>query len=114
VKWTGSFPWNWLVLAVIGYLAYVIEELVAGNLEGYLEKAQYLTERSPNFINGWRHLAAGFANLGRFEAAKSAVACALALIPTDTLTSIQESVPTTDPSARDRFIVGLRKAGYPE
>jgi adenylate cyclase len=95
-------------------LAYVIAELVADNPEGYLAKAKYLTERSPNFVIGWRHLAAGFANLGRFEEAKSAVASALALIPTDTLTSVRESVPVTDLSARDRYLIGLREAGYPE
>ena len=92
----------------------VIAALVADRPEEYFEHAKVLTERSPNFIPGIRHLAAANANLGRLEEAEIAVEKALNLVPNDTITSILESVPIADTAARDRYIDGLRKAGYPQ
>ncbi len=95
-------------------LAPVIAALVADRPEEYLEHAKVLTESSPNFIPGIRHLAAANANLGQLGEAHLAVEKALKLVPNDTIAIILESVPIADLSARNRYIDGLRKAGYPE
>ncbi|MEK9660240.1 MAG: hypothetical protein VW644_00630, partial [Alphaproteobacteria bacterium] len=95
-------------------LGFVIAALVAGDPEAYLGKAQHLTEDSPGFIPGWRHLVAAYANLDRLEEAKAAVTGALKLFPNDSIAAVLESVPVSDPGARERYIAGLRKAGYPE
>jgi TolB-like protein/Flp pilus assembly protein TadD len=95
-------------------LARVIAALVADRPEEYLEHAKQLTESSPNFIPGIRHFAAASANLGLLDEAKIAVEKALKLVPGDTIAIILASVPIVDTAARDRYIAGLRKVGYPE
>jgi adenylate cyclase len=95
-------------------LARVIAALVADRPEEYLAHAKRLTESAPNFIPGIRHFVAANANLGQLDQAKQAAERALKLVPSDTITSILASVPIVDSAARDRYIDGLRKAGYPE
>ena len=95
-------------------LARVIAALVADRPEEYLKHTKGLTEGAPNFIPGIRHFAAASANLGQLDEAKLAVEKALKLVPSDTITTILESVPIVDPVARKRYIDGLRKAGYPQ
>ena len=95
-------------------LARVISALVAGRDGDYLAEAQALSEGAPDFVGGWRHVAAACAIAGRADDARAAVARALALVPGDTIGNVAARVPIADPAARERHLDGLRRAGYPE
>jgi tetratricopeptide (TPR) repeat protein len=98
----------------IWYLARVISALVARQPDRYLEEAIELTEAVPNFVVGWRHLAAAYAMLNRLEDAAAAIRRVIELAPHDTIESARRNVPIVDAQARDLYFKALSKAGLPE
>jgi len=88
----------------------------SGKYEESLAWAKKMTESNPEFPTGWRHLVADYAQLGRLDEARKALAQLLRLAPNVTISVTRERVPVP-PESRDgmeRFLEGLRKAGLPE
>jgi adenylate cyclase len=95
-------------------LALVIAALVAERSEEYRQRAQELTVAFPEFVPGWRHLAAANAMLGRSGEAAHALEGVFRLSPRDRIGLLAESVPLADEAALQRFLDALRLAGMPE
>ena len=75
------------------------------------------SQRQPGAAQvAWTHAheASALAHLGRVDGAHSALARALAIQPTFSASFIDAVLPFKDPTDRDHYIDGLRKAGLPE
>ena len=71
--------------------------------------------RNPDQDATHRHLAILYVEAGREEEARAAVAESLRIRPNDTLEVVeQRCLYRQDPGVWERFLGGLRKAGYPE
>lgn len=86
--------------------------LQLGRDEEALAAARRVTHQTPNFVAGWRVLAAVLALLGRVEEARKAMATVLRLTPAASLTGMR-SMPTWSAAARSRYFEGLGLAGMP-
>jgi adenylate cyclase len=95
-------------------MARVVSSLVAGRNEEYLERAKDFTKASPDFVAGWRHIAAAYAILGRLDEARAAMEQVFKLSPDDCLESIRREVPIVHPDAKKKYLGALLDAGLPE
>ncbi len=95
-------------------MARVVSSLVAGRDEEYLERAKAFTKTSPDFVAGWRHIAAAYAILGRLDEARAAMEQVFKLSPDDCLESIRRDVPIVHPDAQKKYLGALLDAGLPE
>ena len=95
-------------------LARTIAALVTERDEEYYEWSKRLTENTPEFLSGWRHLAAASARVGHIAEAEMALKEIFRASPSATIASTRAGTPIADTAARDRFLDGLRKAGLPE
>jgi tetratricopeptide (TPR) repeat protein len=95
-------------------LGRVISSLVAERYEEYLIRTRSFTQAAPNFVSGWRHLAAAYAILGRMDEARTAVEQVLKLSPQDSIEVVQQAVPIVHVEGRAKYIEALREAGLPE
>ena len=77
-------------------------------------RARKTAEENPRFPGAYRILASAYGRLGRLEEAKVALEKLLGLVPGITVATTREQVPWKNPSDRDRYLDGLRKAGMPE
>ena len=91
----------------------MISSLVAERYEEYLERTRAFTRVAPNFIVGWRHLAAAYAILGRMDEARAAVEQVLKLSPKDSLDVVRKAVPIADAKARAKYMDALLEGGLP-
>jgi adenylate cyclase len=94
-------------------LARTISPLVSGDRETYLARAREMTEASPQFVIGWRHLAVACASLGRLDEAKAAFSEAMRLAPDFNMEMAQQSVPIADAEARELYFGSLKELGLP-
>ena len=76
----------------------------------WIEKG--LRER-PDAVWAYRQLAAAYANAGRLQEARDAVATLLRTYPNVTISQLLALLPAT-PDYMSRYAEGLRKAGLPE
>ncbi len=71
--------------------------------------------RNPDQDYTHRHLAVLYVEAGRDEEARAAVAESLRIKPKDSLEVVKwRCLYRQDPAVWERFLGGLRKAGYPE
>ncbi|MDE0727265.1 MAG: tetratricopeptide repeat protein [Alphaproteobacteria bacterium] len=99
---------------VIWMVACVVAAVVTDRPQEYLKSCLNVTEHAPNFLPGWRHLAAAHANLDQLDAARAAVVEILRIAPDDRIGTLLDVLPLVHPEGRERFLTGLRKAGLPE
>jgi len=81
-----------------------------GRYEEALESLEQMTTPGP----ARRLLAATYAHLGRFDAARSEVQEFMKLAPSFSIREWAKTEPYTDPNELERYVSGLRKAGLPE
>jgi tetratricopeptide (TPR) repeat protein len=86
----------------------------AGRYEVAVDWAKRSIQINPDDEFGYRTLAASYAQLGRLELARAAVAEELRIDPDLTLGRVRDQNRSSDPDFRDRFLDGLRKAGLKE
>ena len=95
-----------------GYVALETDE--AGNYEQARDWAKRTTEVTPDFMAGWRYLAASLAYLGQLDEARAAKDQLLRVMPNDSLSYLRKSFPSASPERVEQLVEGLRKAGLPE
>ena len=86
----------------------------AERYEEAIDWSKKTAEENPRFPGAYRLLASAYGQLGRLEEAKVALERLLGLVPGITVATTREQVPWKNPGDRDRYLVGLRKAGLPE
>lgn len=92
-----------------------VAAFVVGRDEEAAEWARKTVESNPQFLGGYRTLAASSGNLGRLTEAEAAREKLLELLPNVTIEQLRESLPYfKDPDDLERYLDGLRKAGLPE
>jgi adenylate cyclase len=67
--------------------------------------------RNPDFLSGHTQLAVLYSELGREEEARAEVAEMLRISPQFSLKAYRQKVPFKDPTALERYLAALRKAG---
>jgi adenylate cyclase len=77
-----------------------------------VEHAQRMLREHPDFSNAYRFLAAGLAQLGRFEQAKTALQRAVEAAPNTFDLYFSERLPWRRPEDHAHLVEGLRKAGW--
>ncbi len=101
---------------VLWYLARSWVAILAGRYEESVAWARKMVESYPDFMVGWRHLAADYAQLGRLDEARQALKHVLEIAPDLSVSLSLARVPYA-PQVREgmeRYLDGLRKAGLPE
>jgi TolB-like protein/Flp pilus assembly protein TadD len=99
---------------LIGNLSRACAEFGAGNYEQARDWAKRTTEVTPDFMAGWRYLAASLAYLGQLDEARAAKDQLLRVMPNDSLSYLRKSFPSASPERVEQLVEGLRKAGLPE
>ncbi len=74
---------------------------------------ELLRDRSPDFLGAHLYLAASYAELGRGEEARAALAEAVKLTPLLSEDILRERIPYSDPRDMERLLAALHKAGLP-
>ncbi|MDH3212294.1 MAG: adenylate/guanylate cyclase domain-containing protein [Myxococcales bacterium] len=87
---------------------------VAGRYEEAVAWARRSLQRSPDFLHARSLLAAGCAQRGRMDEARSAVQAVLRLDPGYSLSTVRSAYPSGDPDFLERYLDGLRRAGLKE
>jgi adenylate cyclase len=97
-------PWvaNWLGDSY--YLLRRYDEAISAYQEG--------VRRNPNYISTHRMLAASYAELGREKEARAEVAEVLRINPTYSVELLRARVPFKNQVDLDRYMSGLRRAGF--
>ncbi len=99
---------EWLTFMSVAHFA-------AGRYEDAVDWSKQSVRVNPN--NAFAHgaLAASYAQLGRIDEARAALAEVLRVEPDLTLGKVRDRLsPTVDPDPLERFLDGFRKAGLPE
>jgi tetratricopeptide (TPR) repeat protein len=99
----------WYILFQMAFACFVAERY-----EEALDWARRSLQRRPEWANSYRVLAASYAQLNQPEEARRALDESLRLHPNFSASTWQLVVSGADPSVRERYIDGLRKAGLPE
>jgi len=86
----------------------------AGDYEKSVALSRRVTQRNPNFTNGYKPLVASLGHLGRRDEARPYVEKLLALEPGFTVERFGQVYPIKYESDRERYMTGLRLAGVPE
>ena len=73
-----------------------------------------LRDRNPGFLAAHLYLAANYAELGRGEEARAALAVAVKLNPLLSDDILRERIPYSDPGDMERLLAALHQAGLPE
>jgi adenylate cyclase len=92
----------------------LVAALIADLPDEYLERAKEFTDRVPDGVAGWRHLAVAYAMHDRLDEARAAIVQVLRISPDDNLDLVSRSIPMTNTEMRERFLGYLRAAGLPE
>jgi len=86
---------------------------MAGNYEQAVQIARLAVQRAPHYPIGWRGLANALGQLGRGDEAREALAQFLNLMPGyATEAAARKSVGFRDEALLQRYLEGLRKAGW--
>ena len=78
------------------------------------EQARKVRRDHPNFVGGYRMLAACHGLLSEEAEAREALAGMLRVLPELTAARVRTQLPFKDPAALERYVDGLIKAGLPE
>jgi adenylate cyclase len=97
-------PWVALWLGDSYYLLRRYDDAIATYQEG--------VRRNPNYVSPHRMLAAAYAELGREKEARAEVAEVLRINPTYSIELYRARAPFKNQADLDRYISGLRKAGF--
>jgi TolB-like protein len=92
-----------------GIAAYVTERY-----EDCVANAREALREDPGYASLLRQLTAALGMLGRREEAAEALRLLLERMPGLTISRVRPIVPIADPSAQERWLEGLRRAGLPE
>ena len=82
-----------------------------GRYEDAITTSKKVLAINPNAVHLYFTLAFCFAELGREEEARAAVAKILQLQPSTSLEWVRKTVPYANPADLERLVAGLRKAG---
>ena len=99
---------------IISMLARGVSAFSAGDYEMHMTWARRITETTPDYPVGWRHLSVAYGHLGRLEEARQACEKLRNLVPHDSISLARATIPIAGTDHRERFLDGLRKAGLPE
>ncbi len=88
----------------------------AGRYEEAVDWAKQSVRLNPDAVIAYRALAASYAQLGRIDEARAALAEVLRIDPDRTLEKVKRTITDLgfDPDVIEHQIDGLRKAGLPE
>ncbi len=93
---------------------HAVAHTFAGDHEKAVALGRRVTQRNPNFTNGYKPLIASLGHLGRRDEARPYVEKLLALEPGFTVERFGQVYPIKYESDRERYMMGLRLAGVPE
>jgi TolB-like protein/Tfp pilus assembly protein PilF len=106
-------PWMGFYLVSAGWAQFAAERYE--DAVGWSERALQSSPGDRDIATfAHRMLAASYAQLGRLDEAREALAEELRLEPDLTLEKVRSQNPTTDPDFLERWLDGLRKAGLKE
>jgi Flp pilus assembly protein TadD len=79
--------------------------------EATIAVCRSITAENPNHAGAWRLLTVSLGLLGKLDEAKQSLARTLKLQPDLSSAHVTNDTVFADPRDRDRFLLGLRKAG---
>jgi DNA-binding SARP family transcriptional activator/TolB-like protein/Tfp pilus assembly protein PilF len=93
---------------------YAIAYVIKGDYEQAAIFGRRVTRARPQFVNGYKPLIAALGHLGRIEEAEPHVEKLLLLEPGFTVQRFGQVYPFKHDKDRERYMLGLRRAGVPE
>lgn len=95
-------------------MAATFAHVFLGQYQEAADLGRRVTDQFPSFTPGWRIMAVSCALAGDQNSASRAMRRALELDPSQRVSTLSSQVPLRRPEDRERWIEGLRRAGYPE